>query len=292
MMNQAHGLQPVGLKTSFAICHSSFSTDMSAFRLIIAAFLHHWRMNLAVAAGAAVGTAVLAGALLVGDSMRGSLRYLALDRLGNIDEALIADRFFHAQLADELFQQDDAGKIISTAVPAIILSANMENPAPNRPLRANRVQLIGCDQPFWQLGPSLSPAPLLKSREIVLNRPLAEKLAVRPGDEVIVRLPRPGAIPADSRLRSKTRYGAKFPPHCKRHYSRRWSGTLRPKSHTAPAAKCLHIARVAARSLGTTRPGKRHFCAIAKRRAKILIRRRFKSAKSAPPEIDRSGAWH
>ncbi len=203
MMNQAHGLQPVGLKTSFAICHSSFSTDMSAFRLIIAAFLHHWRMNLAVAAGAAVGTAVLAGALLVGDSMRGSLRYLALDRLGNIDEALIADRFFHAQLADELFQQDDAGKIISTAVPAIILSANMENPAPNRPLRANRVQLIGCDQPFWQLGPSLSPAPSLKSREIVLNRPLAEKLAVRPGDEVIVRLPRPGAIAADSALGQK-----------------------------------------------------------------------------------------
>ena len=83
---------------------------MSAFRLIIAAFLHHWRMNLAVAAGAAVGTAVLAGALLVGDSMRGSLRNLALDRLGNIDEALIADRFFRVQLADELSQQDDAGK--------------------------------------------------------------------------------------------------------------------------------------------------------------------------------------
>lgn len=67
---------------------------MSVLRLIIAAFLHHWRMNLAVAAGAAAGTAVLTGALLVGDSMRGSLRHLALDRLGNIDEALIADHFF------------------------------------------------------------------------------------------------------------------------------------------------------------------------------------------------------
>ncbi|MGA2797272.1 MAG: ABC transporter permease, partial [Thermoguttaceae bacterium] len=176
---------------------------MSAFRLIIAAFLHHWRMNLAVAAGAAVGTAVLAGALLVGDSMRGSLSNLALDRLGNIDEALITDRFFRAQLADELSKQDEAGKMISAAAPAIILSASMENPASNRPLQANRVQLIGCDRRFWQLGPSLNPAPSLKPREIVLNRPLAERLAVKTGDEVIVRLPRPGSIPADSALGQK-----------------------------------------------------------------------------------------
>ena len=40
----------------------------------------------------------------MGDSMRGSLRNLALDRLGNIDEALMADRFFRVQLADELSQ--------------------------------------------------------------------------------------------------------------------------------------------------------------------------------------------
>jgi putative ABC transport system permease protein len=176
---------------------------MSAFRLIIAAFLHHWRMNLSVAAGAAVGTAVLAGALLVGDSMRGSLSNLALDRLGKIDEALIADRFFRVQLAEELSQPDDAGKIISAAVPAIILSASMENPTPSQSLRANRVQIIGSDQSFWQLGPSSNPAPLLKPREIVLNRPLADKLAVKAGDEVIVRLPRPGAIPADSALGQK-----------------------------------------------------------------------------------------
>ena len=51
-------------------------------------------MNLAVACGVAVGTAVLTGALLVGDSMRGSLRHLTLDRLGRIEEVLVADRFF------------------------------------------------------------------------------------------------------------------------------------------------------------------------------------------------------
>ena len=106
-------------------------------------------------------------------------------------------------MADELSGHDNNDKAISAAAAAIILSASMENPAAIQPLRANHVQLIGCDQRFWQLGPSINPAPSLKSREIVLNRPLAEKLAVKPGDEVIVRLPRPGAIPADSALGKK-----------------------------------------------------------------------------------------
>ena len=35
---------------------------------------YHWRGNLAVMLGVVVGTAVLAGALFVGDSLRGSLR--------------------------------------------------------------------------------------------------------------------------------------------------------------------------------------------------------------------------
>ena len=52
--------------------------------------------------GVVAGTAALTGALLVGDSMRGSLREAALDRLGTIDYALTAPRFFREALADEL----------------------------------------------------------------------------------------------------------------------------------------------------------------------------------------------
>ena len=63
---------------------------MSAIRLIIASLVHHWRVNLAVACGVAAGAAVLVGALLVGDSMRESLRRLTLDRLGRIDQVMVA----------------------------------------------------------------------------------------------------------------------------------------------------------------------------------------------------------
>ena len=62
---------------------------MSALTLILRSLTHHLRINAAVALGVAAATAVLTGALLVGDSVRGSLRHLALDRLGQIESVLL-----------------------------------------------------------------------------------------------------------------------------------------------------------------------------------------------------------
>lgn len=59
-------------------------------------------VNLAVLLGMAVATAVLTGALMVGDSVRGSLADLAKRRLGPVDYALISTRFFPQSLADDL----------------------------------------------------------------------------------------------------------------------------------------------------------------------------------------------
>jgi putative ABC transport system permease protein len=195
---------------------------MSLVRLIIASFLHHWRMNLAVALGAAAGTAVLVGALVVGDSMRGSLRSLALDRLGRIDEVLAPGRFFREKLANELKQTNDYKQYGESLVPAILLPASIENP--NTQTRANSVDVIGCNDDFRDL---FIPSPGTDRRlvgghhgvvgtggegrvdnmptpaEIDLNQPLAAKLGVKSGDEIILRLPKPSLIPADSSLGDK-----------------------------------------------------------------------------------------
>ena len=58
--------------------------------------------NLAVVAGMAVATAVLVGALMVGDSVRGSLRELALARLAFVDHAMVSPRFVRQDLAGRL----------------------------------------------------------------------------------------------------------------------------------------------------------------------------------------------
>jgi putative ABC transport system permease protein len=51
---------------------------MHTLLLVRRGLAYHWRTNLAVVAGVAVAVAVLAGALLVGDSVRASLRGLFL----------------------------------------------------------------------------------------------------------------------------------------------------------------------------------------------------------------------
>ena len=163
---------------------------MSLFRLILLSVRHFWKMNVAVACGAAVGAAVLTGALLVGDSMQGSLRDLVLDGLGRIDEVLAADHFFREQLAGD----QSSG---SAAAPVIFYSASVETVHPAPPARVDQINLIGCDERFWHLGSGGPNAPLHRD-ELVLNEPLARLLAVKQGDAVMLGLPRTGGIPAES----------------------------------------------------------------------------------------------
>src|SRR4051794_23024786 len=66
---------------------------MTFTRLLRRNLRFHWRGNLALLLGVAVGTAVLTGALLVGDSLRGSLRDRALRQLGWVEEAMVSGRF-------------------------------------------------------------------------------------------------------------------------------------------------------------------------------------------------------
>src|SRR3954463_13902399 len=71
------------------------------FRILMLRSLRfHWRAHLGVILGAAVGSAALIGALVVGDSVRGSLHELAVQRLGDIHYAMApTDRFFRERLA-------------------------------------------------------------------------------------------------------------------------------------------------------------------------------------------------
>ncbi len=179
---------------------------MSARQLILRSLVHHWRMHSAVALGVMAATAVLTGALVVGDSVRGSLRHLTLDRLGRIDEALVTDRFFRAELAHELSAQKGFADHFELAVPAILLRATVERADGAR--RAAGVSLVGCPREFWSLGtvePVQRDRPFAppQTNQVVLNERLAEELGVTVGDEVIVRVAYAANVPADSPLGRK-----------------------------------------------------------------------------------------
>lgn len=179
---------------------------ITSWRLTLASLKHHWRIHTAVVLGVAAATAVLTGALLVGDSVRGSLRALTLDRLGRIDALLVTDRFFRRELATELSRADRFAPRYTAAIPAMLFPhGTLEHRQGERVGRASRILVVGCDADFWELdGRGVRPAVLPGPDEVVLNQPLADELQAGVGDEVTLRLPAAeNAIPAESPLGDK-----------------------------------------------------------------------------------------
>ena len=186
---------------------------MSFLRVAIRSLTYHWRVNATVMLGVAAATAVLTGALLVGDSVRSSLRNLTLDRLETIDELLFVDRFFREQLVHEIAEDPRFQQHYAQAVGVMLFpQATVERRGDQGVTRSSNVLVVGSHEAaatgsgsFWDLeDASRRPRRYPGADEIILNRQLADELSVQVGDTVTVRLPRPEAIPADSPLGEKT----------------------------------------------------------------------------------------
>lgn len=155
-------------------------------------------MNLAAALAAALVTAVLTGGLLVGDSVRGSLRQMTLDRLGGIDLALVPHRFFREDLAAAL---ENAGPSLTRVAPVIRLAGAAENTHTHA--RAAHLWVHGIDARFLDLLPAVRPFDLRRRAGqtlagVVLNRSLAGELGAREGDETLISFARSEEVPADT----------------------------------------------------------------------------------------------
>jgi len=145
----------------------------------------YWRTNLLVVLGVATAVAVLAGALVVGDSVRGSLRDLVLKRIGSTDTVLSSINFFPEQLGVTLAR----GQTFSTC-PLIAFEGVVTHDASGR--RASGVQVYGVDERFWRFHGV--PAPELPA----MSGALAEDLGAKSGDPLLVRVEKPSAIPLES----------------------------------------------------------------------------------------------
>jgi ABC-type antimicrobial peptide transport system permease subunit len=148
---------------------------------------------------AMTGTAALVGALLVGDSVRFSLRGMALERLGNIELALPGgERFFRAALARRLADQPDFKGLDAASV----LLAEGICIADTSGIPASRVQVAGISADFWRLSPGPPPSHPARG-EALLNQKLADAIGAHPGDTVRLRFFKPGVISRDAPMGSR-----------------------------------------------------------------------------------------
>lgn len=142
----------------------------------------YWRIHLAVAAAAAVAAAVLGGALIVGDSVRGSLRQLVLERLGRVEAVLLADRLLDEALAARLAGSAPLLAVRGSAAHAVTGA------------RASGAGVFGVDRRFFETF-GAAPAPELERAGLpfapaAINATLASALGAQEGDALLLGLPR------------------------------------------------------------------------------------------------------
>ncbi|QDT69521.1 FtsX-like permease family protein [Planctomycetes bacterium MalM25] len=155
----------------------------------------HRRAHTAIAAGVAVATAVLVGALVVGESVRGSLRDLTLQRLGKIDQLIAPGRPFRAALADEIESAE-------AAAPLLVVPASMSVRIEGQTRHASRLTLVGCDRRFFAMESTVAEWPE-SDDGLLITRAIADELGVKAGDRVLVTTTLANALPADSALGEK-----------------------------------------------------------------------------------------
>ncbi len=164
---------------------------MSLWRLAKQSLCFYWRTNLGVLLTVVVSTAILTGALVVGDSVRHSLRMMVNARLGSTQLALVPqNRFFTAGLANEL-----ADELNTSAAPVLHVRGMIADGNDKR--RANRIEVLGVDERFFTVGAGKNPFGNNRDQGIVLNEQLATRLKVTVGDEVLLRIEKPSVMSRD-----------------------------------------------------------------------------------------------
>ena len=182
---------------------------MSDFWIALKSLTFHRQVNLAIVLGVAAATAVLTGALIVGDSMRGSLRDLTLERLGKIDLMIVSEGFFREDLATDLEQTDLFRSELELVTPVIFFpNGTVERNQSDSTKNLGQVTLLGIQPKFWQFGDSFTKnLPDLAADEVIINQVVADDLGLDEdsleGARLTVGVPKRALLASDSSLGNK-----------------------------------------------------------------------------------------
>ncbi|MHB8996750.1 MAG: ABC transporter permease [Armatimonadota bacterium] len=160
---------------------------MTLGRLVRRSLSHYWQTSVFVLLGLIVASGVITGSLVIGDSMRGSLREGALRRLGGITHALTCPGQFRAGLASDLEHAESANCLAVLRTSGTASNAESEATVPE--LSVWGVKTHSHFDPFRFK---------LADRSVAINASLARDLDVATGGWLILTVSRPTAIRTDS----------------------------------------------------------------------------------------------
>jgi putative ABC transport system permease protein len=156
-------------------------------RLIFRNLTYYWRTNLPIIAGVAAAVAVLAGALLVGQSVRESLRSLLYERIGATEFAITADHFFSEKLETAFAAQNNS-------CPIIYVKGSVVHEQTG--IRVHDVNVYGVDERFWKFH-GVAETEFPEEHAAFVGHALARQLNVNVGDGLLLRVETQQAIPKE-----------------------------------------------------------------------------------------------
>jgi putative ABC transport system permease protein len=191
----------------------SFNQRFNFWKLACRSMWFYRRVNFQVLCGTIFASAVLVGALAVGDSVKHTLANNAANRIGRIDYAWTAgERFFRQALASEAEQalkpspptpspssvQSAAGARDLHIEPVLIVPGTAISQG--GAARANQVQVLGVSPALLKLARQPSGPLALAPEQAAVNRRLSDQLGLKVGDELLLRVRQPSAMPSDAPL--------------------------------------------------------------------------------------------
>lgn len=164
---------------------------MSFSKLILKSIWFYRKLNLTIVLGIALSTAILVGALIIGDSVKYSLQQITNQRLGNTSQVVTAgERLFHQQLAKQITAN-------STSKAAALLRANGFAVIDGGELRINQLAVWGVDSTFGYFAND-NAAFNLKGNEVAINESFASIANLKAGDEFLLRVNKLNTFPANT----------------------------------------------------------------------------------------------
>lgn len=165
---------------------------MNSLKLVIKSLLHFWKRNLLLSLGFAISTAVLTGALIVGDSVKYSLNKIVEQRLGSVKMLMLSgDRFFTEDLTENLRQDLGSGVSGVLKVEGIAVADGGRK-------HINNVHVLGVDSSFDKIADLENFYGSLAEDQVIISTNLAERLSLGEGDEFLLRMTKASMVPLNA----------------------------------------------------------------------------------------------
>jgi putative ABC transport system permease protein len=165
---------------------------MNPRKLIIRSLLYFYKRNLLLSLGIAISTAVLTGALIVGDSVKHSLGQIVGKRLGAITHTMQSgDRYFTVDLAEKISDQNNIPVSSILLLDGIAVADGGEQ-------RLNNIQVVGVDSLFDVMAGQDGFYKRLSGDSVYISSNLAERLNLEQGDEFLLRMTRASLVPLNA----------------------------------------------------------------------------------------------